>query len=150
MCFNLAYVCPDNCKVYLTNHILSGDFCYSQSLCSTHRPAEELRQNPPFPYCGTRTSRYHTWTKAFGSDDIFDALLFHQVTLCSNTVKRYELALVVDVDGVGKEVLALLLTARYQCFPCSSSSLLVHPSPAHCLARGLLAPAPNEKHGLMR
>ncbi|NXS60518.1 HYDIN protein, partial [Brachypteracias leptosomus] len=34
------------------------------------------------------------------------------VTLCSNTVRRYELALVVDVDGVGKEVLALLLTAR--------------------------------------
>ncbi|NXW23792.1 HYDIN protein, partial [Circaetus pectoralis] len=39
-------------------------------------------------------------------------LLDVQVTLCSNTVKRYELALVVDVDGVGKEVLALLLTAR--------------------------------------
>ncbi|XP_065590283.1 hydrocephalus-inducing protein homolog [Cyrtonyx montezumae] len=35
-----------------------------------------------------------------------------QVTLCSNTVKRYELALVVDVDGVGKKLLALLLTAR--------------------------------------
>ncbi|NWY49823.1 HYDIN protein, partial [Chionis minor] len=35
-----------------------------------------------------------------------------QVTLCSNTLKRYELALVVDVDGVGREVLALLLTAR--------------------------------------
>ncbi|NXL46323.1 HYDIN protein, partial [Podilymbus podiceps] len=35
-----------------------------------------------------------------------------QVTLCSNTVRRYKLALVVDVDGVGKEVLALLLTAR--------------------------------------
>ncbi|NXY47659.1 HYDIN protein, partial [Ceuthmochares aereus] len=35
-----------------------------------------------------------------------------QVTLCSNTVKRYELALVVDVEGVGEEVLALLLTAR--------------------------------------
>ncbi|NWW42685.1 HYDIN protein, partial [Pedionomus torquatus] len=35
-----------------------------------------------------------------------------QVTLCSNTVKMYELALVVDVDGVGREVLALLLTAR--------------------------------------
>uniref|UniRef100_A0A669QXT0 HYDIN axonemal central pair apparatus protein n=1 Tax=Phasianus colchicus TaxID=9054 RepID=A0A669QXT0_PHACC len=34
------------------------------------------------------------------------------VTLCSNTVKQYEMALVVDVDGVGKEVLALLLTAR--------------------------------------
>ncbi|NXG37545.1 HYDIN protein, partial [Dromaius novaehollandiae] len=39
-------------------------------------------------------------------------LLDIQVTLCSNTVKKYELALVVDVDGVGKEVLALLLTAR--------------------------------------
>ncbi|NWH50429.1 HYDIN protein, partial [Fregata magnificens] len=39
-------------------------------------------------------------------------LLDIQVTLCSNTVKRYELALVVDVDGVGKEVVALLLTAR--------------------------------------
>ncbi|KGL84882.1 Hydrocephalus-inducing protein, partial [Tinamus guttatus] len=35
-----------------------------------------------------------------------------QVSLCSNTVKKYELALVVDVDGVGQEVLALLLTAR--------------------------------------
>ncbi|KAM9269036.1 LOW QUALITY PROTEIN: hydrocephalus-inducing protein homolog [Cariama cristata] len=35
-----------------------------------------------------------------------------QVTLCSNTVKKYELALVVDVDGIGKEVSALLLTAR--------------------------------------
>ncbi|NXU75860.1 HYDIN protein, partial [Oreotrochilus melanogaster] len=35
-----------------------------------------------------------------------------QVTLCSNTVKQYQLALVVDVEGVGKEVLALLITAR--------------------------------------
>ncbi|NXX95861.1 HYDIN protein, partial [Centropus bengalensis] len=35
-----------------------------------------------------------------------------QVTLCSNTVKRYELALMVDVEGVGEEVSALLLTAR--------------------------------------
>ncbi|NWS72026.1 HYDIN protein, partial [Crotophaga sulcirostris] len=35
-----------------------------------------------------------------------------QVTLCSNTVKRYELALVVNVEGVGKEVSALPLTAR--------------------------------------
>ncbi|XP_006878929.1 PREDICTED: hydrocephalus-inducing protein homolog [Elephantulus edwardii] len=35
-----------------------------------------------------------------------------QVTLCSNTVKKYELALVVDVEGIGEEVLALLITAR--------------------------------------
>ncbi|XP_075289597.1 hydrocephalus-inducing protein homolog isoform X3 [Opisthocomus hoazin] len=43
--------------------------------------------------------------RSLGSLDI-------QVTLCSNTVKSYELALVVDLEGVGKEVLALLLTAR--------------------------------------
>lgn len=73
----------------------------------------------------------------FGSAEVFDALLFPQVTLCSNTVKSYELALVVDVEGVGKEVLALLLTARYQRFPCSSPSLLVHPAPARCLATRL-------------
>ncbi|XP_010642750.1 hydrocephalus-inducing protein homolog isoform X4 [Fukomys damarensis] len=35
-----------------------------------------------------------------------------KVTLCSNTVQKYELALVVDVEGVGEEVLALLITAR--------------------------------------
>uniref|UniRef100_A0A8D0FBW4 HYDIN/VesB/CFA65-like Ig-like domain-containing protein n=1 Tax=Strix occidentalis caurina TaxID=311401 RepID=A0A8D0FBW4_STROC len=75
-------------------------------------------------------------------------LLDIQVTLCSNTGKSYELALVVDVCGVGKAGSALLLTARYRHFPCSSSSLLVHPSP-RCLARGLLASSPNEKCCLM-
>ncbi|XP_051024710.1 hydrocephalus-inducing protein homolog [Acomys russatus] len=35
-----------------------------------------------------------------------------KVTLCSNTVQKYELALVVDVEGIGEEVLALLITAR--------------------------------------
>uniref|UniRef100_A0A8C8TUT7 HYDIN, axonemal central pair apparatus protein n=1 Tax=Peromyscus maniculatus bairdii TaxID=230844 RepID=A0A8C8TUT7_PERMB len=34
-----------------------------------------------------------------------------KVTLCSNTVQKYELALVVDVEGIGEEVLALLITA---------------------------------------
>ncbi|RMC09014.1 hypothetical protein DUI87_14013 [Hirundo rustica rustica] len=42
---------------------------------------------------------------AQGSADI-------QVALCSNTVGDYKLELVVDVDGVGKNVLALTLTAR--------------------------------------
>ncbi|KAG8523662.1 Hydrocephalus-inducing protein, partial [Galemys pyrenaicus] len=37
---------------------------------------------------------------------------FAAVTLCSNTVQKYELALVVDVEGIGEEVLALLITAR--------------------------------------
>ncbi|XP_053771126.1 hydrocephalus-inducing protein homolog isoform X8 [Desmodus rotundus] len=35
-----------------------------------------------------------------------------RVTLCSNTAQKYELALVVDVEGIGEEVLALLITAR--------------------------------------
>ncbi|XP_053911801.1 hydrocephalus-inducing protein-like, partial [Cuculus canorus] len=40
------------------------------------------------------------------------AFLDIQVTLCSNTLKSYKLALVVDVEGVGKKVSSLLLTAR--------------------------------------
>uniref|UniRef100_A0A663M3Q9 HYDIN/VesB/CFA65-like Ig-like domain-containing protein n=1 Tax=Athene cunicularia TaxID=194338 RepID=A0A663M3Q9_ATHCN len=72
-----------------------------------------------------------------------------QVTLCSNTLRSYKLVLVVDVCGVGRAVSALLLTARYRRFPCSSSSLLVHPAP-RCLARGLLAPSPSDKCCLMR
>ncbi|NXP48865.1 HYDIN protein, partial [Heliornis fulica] len=35
-----------------------------------------------------------------------------EVTLCSNTAKEYSQALVVDVDGVGKDLLELHLTAR--------------------------------------
>lgn len=35
-----------------------------------------------------------------------------QVTLCSNTVQQYSNALVVDVHGVGEEVLALPIKAR--------------------------------------
>ncbi|XP_039931612.2 hydrocephalus-inducing protein homolog [Hirundo rustica] len=51
---------------------------------------------------------------AQGSADI-------QVTLCSNTVRNYKLELVVDVDGVGKNVLALTLTASTSTLPgCSS------------------------------
>ncbi|XP_068458365.1 hydrocephalus-inducing protein homolog isoform X2 [Clinocottus analis] len=35
-----------------------------------------------------------------------------KVTLCSNTVKRYMLALVVDVEGVGEEIMTLPIIAR--------------------------------------
>ncbi|XP_008409888.1 hydrocephalus-inducing protein homolog isoform X2 [Poecilia reticulata] len=35
-----------------------------------------------------------------------------KVTLCSNTVKKYELALAVDVEGVGEEIMILPLNAR--------------------------------------
>ncbi|XP_014864279.1 PREDICTED: hydrocephalus-inducing protein homolog, partial [Poecilia mexicana] len=35
-----------------------------------------------------------------------------KVTLCSNTVKKYELALAIDVEGVGEEITILPLNAR--------------------------------------
>ncbi|XP_074533739.1 hydrocephalus-inducing protein homolog [Halichoeres trimaculatus] len=35
-----------------------------------------------------------------------------KLTLCSNTVKKYRLALVVDVEGVGEEIMTLPITAR--------------------------------------
>ncbi|KAJ7312066.1 hypothetical protein JRQ81_006401 [Phrynocephalus forsythii] len=40
------------------------------------------------------------------------ALMDVQVTLCSNTVKVYETALVVDVKGSGEDILALPISAR--------------------------------------
>ncbi|NXF00345.1 HYDIN protein, partial [Menura novaehollandiae] len=40
-----------------------------------------------------------------------------EVTLCSNTVMDYYRYLLVDLDGIGEEVVALTITARYQCFP---------------------------------
>ncbi|CAJ1057504.1 hydrocephalus-inducing protein homolog isoform X3 [Xyrichtys novacula] len=35
-----------------------------------------------------------------------------KLTLCSNTVKRYRLALVVDIEGVGEEIMTLPINAR--------------------------------------
>ena len=43
-------------------------------------------------------------------------VLCTQVTLCSNTVKTYRLALVVDVEDVGKEIRALPINARSDTF----------------------------------
>ena len=36
-----------------------------------------------------------------------------KVAFCSNTVRKYDLSLVVDVAGVGPEVLSLPISARY-------------------------------------
>ncbi|KAM4554444.1 hydrocephalus-inducing protein homolog [Fundulus diaphanus] len=46
-----------------------------------------------------------------------------KVTLCSNTVKKYELALAVDVEGVGEEVMILPLNAR-----CVVPEIVVEPA----------------------
>ncbi|KAM3592002.1 uncharacterized protein V6R79_011190 [Siganus canaliculatus] len=43
---------------------------------------------------------------------LFLLLLSVQVTLCANTVKTYELALAVDIEGVGKELMTLPIKAR--------------------------------------
>ncbi|XP_030907675.2 hydrocephalus-inducing protein homolog [Melopsittacus undulatus] len=56
-----------------------------------------------------------------------------QVTLCSNTMKRYKLALVVDVDGVGR-----VITAR-QSQMCSSPAAS---APAGCDIWTLLSQSP--------
>ncbi|XP_065519813.1 hydrocephalus-inducing protein homolog, partial [Lathamus discolor] len=53
-----------------------------------HGLVPPLREHPSLPICSSQNQ---------GTE----------VTLCSNTVKRYKLALVVDVDGVGREVLSL-------------------------------------------
>ena len=114
-CFNLTDLCPDR-RVCLTNPVLPEGLCYSQRLCSTHGPAEELRQNPPFPHHETRTGEHHTWAMSFCKEG-FTALLFHQVTLCSNTVSEYYRSILVDVEGAGKKVLSLTVMGRYQHFP---------------------------------
>lgn len=45
-----------------------------------------------------------------------DSVCWLQVTLCSNTVQQYSLAMVVDVNGVGEELLALPIKARYDIY----------------------------------
>ncbi|XP_073420456.1 hydrocephalus-inducing protein homolog [Dendrobates tinctorius] len=60
---------------------------------------------------GGRRPREFTITPSTGTIRS-QGLLDIEVTLCSNTVKKYELALVVDVDGIGEEVLALPVTGR--------------------------------------
>lgn len=59
------------------------------------------------------------WVMSFYKEE-FTALLFHQVTLCSNTVMEYYRKMLVDLvglEGVGKEVASVIITARYQHFP---------------------------------
>ncbi|XP_073515931.1 hydrocephalus-inducing protein homolog isoform X2 [Phyllobates terribilis] len=60
---------------------------------------------------GGRRPREFTITPCTGAIRS-QGLLDIEVTLCSNTVKHYELALVVDVADIGEEVLALPVTGR--------------------------------------
>ncbi|XP_064242899.1 hydrocephalus-inducing protein homolog isoform X1 [Passer domesticus] len=71
--------------------------CSSQSW---RKEAQGLRRPREFDIRPCRGT-----VRALGSQDI-------KVTLCSNTVGKYKLQLVLDVDDVGEKVLALPLTAR--------------------------------------
>uniref|UniRef100_A0A803W1T4 HYDIN/VesB/CFA65-like Ig-like domain-containing protein n=1 Tax=Ficedula albicollis TaxID=59894 RepID=A0A803W1T4_FICAL len=46
------------------------------------------------------------------------------VTLCSNTVMEFYRRLLVDLEGIGKEMATLIISARYQHFPEPSSQCL--------------------------
>uniref|UniRef100_G3PQA6 Abnormal spindle-like microcephaly-associated protein ASH domain-containing protein n=1 Tax=Gasterosteus aculeatus aculeatus TaxID=481459 RepID=G3PQA6_GASAC len=56
-----------------------------------------------------------TVTPAAGCVDAMSDVTI-KVTLCSNTVKTYRMALVVDVEGVGKEIVTLPIKARSDTF----------------------------------
>ncbi|KAM3664992.1 hydrocephalus-inducing protein homolog [Ammospiza maritima maritima] len=75
------------------------------SLDQIRREAEELRKNLPFLYHETRTGGYYTW-----------------VTLCSNSVVDFYRRMLVDLEGFGKGVTALVITAR-----CLVPELRVYP-----------------------
>lgn len=62
-------------------------------------------------------------------------LLFHQVTLCSNTVMEFYRRMLVDLEGFGKGVAALVITARYQPLP-GLPQALPCPGCAGCSCQG--------------
>ncbi|XP_026632827.1 hydrocephalus-inducing protein homolog isoform X2 [Microtus ochrogaster] len=88
-----------------------GDGDSLQSIPSYSQESDSRRQSWVNTELSTTKPKEFTITPSSGT---IRALGFAaiKVTLCSNTVQKYELALVVDVEGIGEEVLALLITAR--------------------------------------
>lgn len=56
----------------------------------------------------------------FKSSDVL-CVSFAQVTLCSNTVRIYRVAVVVDVEGVGNHIRTLPINARSDTFVVKSA-----------------------------
>ncbi|XP_031731518.1 hydrocephalus-inducing protein homolog isoform X1 [Anarrhichthys ocellatus] len=89
-----------------------GDGLGSPSINSAQQASEVSRNN----WGGSAARDLHarpvefTVTPAAGSVRALSDVTI-QVMLCSNTVKRYRLALVVDVEGVGEEILTLPINA---------------------------------------
>ncbi|XP_049928998.1 hydrocephalus-inducing protein homolog isoform X2 [Epinephelus moara] len=90
-----------------------GDGLGSPSVTSAQQASEMSRNN----WEGSVARDFHarpvefTVTPTVGSVRALSDVTI-KVTLCSNTVKRYRLALVVDVEGVGKEIRTLPINAR--------------------------------------
>ncbi|XP_037671838.1 hydrocephalus-inducing protein homolog isoform X3 [Choloepus didactylus] len=88
-----------------------GDGLGSKSISSSEQYSDDSRPSWKKEEIPTMKPKEFTITPSSGTirSQGFAAI---KVTLCSNTVQNYELALVVDVEGIGEEVLALLITAR--------------------------------------
>ncbi|KAM7413943.1 hypothetical protein PAMA_018980 [Pampus argenteus] len=90
-----------------------GDGLGSASVTSAKQLSETFRNN----WQGSAARDLHerpvefTVSPAAGSVRAMSDVTI-KVTLCSNTVKRYRLALVVDVEGVGEEIMTLPINAR--------------------------------------
>ena len=92
--------------VPMTYHLRVPGDGVGESICSTSEydsnVSEAGSSAPPkefeiTPSSGTMQPQSHTEVK---------------VDICSNTMKKYDLALVVDIEGVGDEVLTVPISAK--------------------------------------
>ncbi|KAM9854716.1 hydrocephalus-inducing protein homolog [Aulostomus maculatus] len=90
-----------------------GDGMGSPSLSSVEQVSKLSRNNWQGSGAGELNARPVEFTirPAAGSVRCMSDVTI-KVTLCSNTVKQYRVALVVDVEGVGEEIKALPINAR--------------------------------------
>ncbi|XP_061450040.1 hydrocephalus-inducing protein homolog isoform X1 [Rhineura floridana] len=88
-----------------------GDGTGGPSVMSQNQASDISRPTWRKAHCGGAKPKEFTITPSRGTIRS-QGLMDIQVTLCSNTVKTYETALVVDVKGSGEDVLALPITAR--------------------------------------
>uniref|UniRef100_A0A665UR31 HYDIN/VesB/CFA65-like Ig-like domain-containing protein n=1 Tax=Echeneis naucrates TaxID=173247 RepID=A0A665UR31_ECHNA len=86
-----------------------GDGLGSPSVTSAKQVSEVSRNN----WQGSAARDLHARPVEFTvSPAVGSVRAMSDVTLCSNTLRRYRLALVVDVEGVGEEIMTLPVNAR--------------------------------------
>jgi hydrocephalus-inducing protein len=90
----------------MTYHLRVPGDGIGESICSTSEYDSNISESgssvPPkefeiMPNTGTLQPQSHTEIK---------------VDICSNTMKKYDLSLVVDINGVGDEVLVVPISAK--------------------------------------